>query len=101
MAEVLHLVAGEEDAAFDFGGAAPDAVSFADANGVVEARSLDVAQFADGLGTGFPASLVVPWLKMRWGKEDRLQGSFARSFSLPFERNVLYLRHDAPPYSPR
>jgi hypothetical protein len=95
------VLAGEEDAAFDFGGAAPDAVSLTDANGVVEAGSLDVAQFADGLSPGFPAGFVVPRLKMRWGKEDRLQGSFARSFSLPFERNVLYFRHDAPPCSPR
>jgi hypothetical protein len=84
-------LAGEEDAAFDFGGAAPDSVSFTDADGVIEARSLDMAQFADGLGPGFPAGFLVPWLKVRRWKEDRLQGSFARSFSLPFERDVLYL----------
>jgi hypothetical protein len=91
MAEVLCLLAGEEDAAFDFGGAAPDAVSLTDTDGVLEARFLDVAQFADGLGPRFPATFVVPRLKVRRWKKDRLQGSFARSFSLPFERDVLYL----------
>ena len=95
------VLAGEQDTTFHFGGAAPNAVGFTNTQGVVETGRLDVAKLADGFRPSFTASFVVARLDVRWGEEDTLKGSFTRSFPLPFERDVLYFRHVAPPYSTR
>src|SRR5512144_1704714 len=94
-ARALPGLVSSKEAAFRFGEAAPDAVGFADAEGVVEALGLYRALPADRLRLGFAHVAIVLALGGRRREEERRLGTATRSPQLP--RPLRHLDRHRPP----